>query len=242
MPTAVKNVIEEGLDLYTRHTNMHGRLESLYGSLKDEWMTWEKNLKETLSAHREYLLEVQVPFQTVVEVVQQQITDIATGDFTMHVPTIKEERSFKTFRFVAVALNGDQVLDVLQEVRVQNPQVEAVLSMKHLKESLRTSHITLAHKNSHGAAALAAYAPLRGTETQLQLTALLFSEKLAALEVHLTPGSVSSKNEWPHLTVWTGPGMQAKDANMLPQLVAAGEAKRVDLEEPVTLTGRINFY
>lgn len=78
---------------------------------------------------------------------------------------------------------------------MQNPQVETVLSMKHLKESLGSAHITLAHKASHGAA------PLRGTETQLQLTALLFSEKLAALEVCLTPGSVSSKNEWPHLTV-----------------------------------------
>lgn len=88
---------------------------------------------------------------------------------------------------------------------MHNPQVEAVLSKKNLKESLETAHITLAHKASHGASAVAAYAPLRGTETQLQLTALLFTEKLAAMEVQLVPSggekAVISKNEWPHLTV-----------------------------------------
>lgn len=44
------------------------------------------------------------------------------------------------------------------------------------------------------------------------------------------------------LQVWTAPGMQAKDANKLPQMVDSGEANRVDLVEPVTLTGHINFY
>lgn len=90
-------------------------------------------------------------------------------------------------------------LQVLERI----PQAKSILSNKDLKGSIGSAHVTLAHKASHGVAAVAAYAPLRGTEIQLQLTALLFSEKLAALEVELAPSSVPSKNEWPHLTVST---------------------------------------
>lgn len=90
------------------------------------------------------------------------------------------------------------------QVSRQNPQVEAVLSNKDLKGSIGQAHITLAHKASHGGAAVAAYAPQRGSETQVQLSALLFSENLVAVEVQLAASgekAVASKNAWPHLTV-----------------------------------------
>lgn len=58
----------------------------------------------------------QVPFEDVVQNVQQQLKAITSGELVMHVPVHKEERSFQTFRFVAIALDGDKVLDVLQEV------------------------------------------------------------------------------------------------------------------------------
>lgn len=61
----------------------------------------------------------QVPFQEVVETVQQQLKAITSGDFVMHVPVHKEERSFQTIRFVAIALDSDQVVDVLQKVCAQ---------------------------------------------------------------------------------------------------------------------------
>lgn len=51
---------------------------------------------------------------------------------------------------------------------------------------------------------MAGYGHLRGTSTQVQLTAALFSGKLCALEVRLIESgenTVPSKNSWPHLTV-----------------------------------------
>uniref|UniRef100_A0A7I4CXU8 tRNA ligase phosphodiesterase domain-containing protein n=1 Tax=Physcomitrium patens TaxID=3218 RepID=A0A7I4CXU8_PHYPA len=244
MPSDVLKIIEEGLDLYRRHTDKYGRLESLNGSFKDEWVQWEKRLNEILFAHKEHLLEIQVPFQEVVENVQKQLTAITSGDFIMHVPVDKEEdRSFRTLRFVAVTLNTDEVLEVLLQASVENPEVKALLSTKNLKESLGKAHVTLAHKASHGGAALASLAPLRGSETQVQLVALLYSNELVALEVSLTTekNTSLSMNEWPHLTVWTAPGIKAKEANNLPQMVKTGKASRLDLK-PVTLSGQINFY
>ena len=48
-----------------------------------------------------------------------------------------------------------------------------------------------------------------------------FHAEMAALEAEI--GSVDSekavpKNEWPHVTIWTGEKMAAKEANRLPQL------------------------
>lgn len=92
---------------------------------------------------------------------------------------------------------------VLLQVTTKYSQIATVLTKKKL-EAMSAAHITLAHKLSHGVPALAAYAPLRGTETQVQLTAFLYSEKLIALEVHLNENGerpVESKNTWPHITV-----------------------------------------
>uniref|UniRef100_A0A3N7FYW3 tRNA ligase phosphodiesterase domain-containing protein n=1 Tax=Populus trichocarpa TaxID=3694 RepID=A0A3N7FYW3_POPTR len=49
-----------------------------------------------------------------------------------------------------------------------------------------------------------------------------FHAEMAALEAEI--GSVDSekavpKNEWPHVTIWTGEKMAAKEANRLPQLL-----------------------
>lgn len=43
------------------------------------------------------------------------------------------------------------------------------------------------------------------------------------------------------MQVWTAPGIKAKEANNLPQMVKTGKASRLDLK-PVTLSGQINFY
>jgi hypothetical protein len=60
MPSAILEILEEGLQLYRRHTNKHKRLESLQGSFTKEWSTWEKSLKDVLFAHANYLNDVQV--------------------------------------------------------------------------------------------------------------------------------------------------------------------------------------
>ncbi|PSS31691.1 Triplex capsid protein [Actinidia chinensis var. chinensis] len=82
-------------------------------------------------------------------------------------------------------------------------------------------------------------------EVPVDMTALLFSEKMAALEASL--GSVdgekvTSKNQWPHLTLWTSDGVAAKEANLLPQLHSEGRAIRIDIDPPTTITGTLQFY
>lgn len=126
----------------------------------------------------------------------------------------------------------------------KDPKIEAFFTDKNLKDSLTEAHVTLAHKRGHGVTAVASYASFLHEKVPVDITALLFSEKLAALEAH--PGSVngekiSSKNEWPHVTLWTG-GAAAKEANTLPQLFLEGNATRIEIDPPISMTGILQFY
>lgn len=105
--------------------------------------------------------------------------------------------------------------------------------------------MTLAHKRSHGIKAVADYGLFLHKTVPVELTALLFSDKMAAFEA--CPGSVEGekivcKNAWPHVTLWTSEGVAAKEANMLPQLFAEGKANRIDFNPPINISGTVEFY
>lgn len=110
---------------------------------------------------------------------------------------------------------------------------------------LQKAHLTLAHKKSHGITAVANFGSLIHQNVPVDMTALFFSDKVAALEAH--PGSVNgekveSKNSWPHVTLWTAQGIAAKEANTLQQLFSEGKATRIEINPPVTITGTVEFY
>ncbi|GJZ07019.1 tRNA ligase 1 [Tanacetum coccineum] len=53
---------------------------------------------------------------------------------------------------------------------------------------------------------------------------------------------ISSKKEWPHLTLWTAQGIPPKEANALPKLVLQGKATRVKIDPPFRITGVLHFH
>lgn len=126
----------------------------------------------------------------------------------------------------------------------KNPEAEAVLGDKHLK-NLTKAHVTLAHKRGHGVAAVASYGIFLHKQVPVELTALLFTDKMAAFEADL--GSVDgervvSKNEWPHVTIWTAEGVAAREANRLPELLAEGKATCIQINPSITVSGTLEFY
>jgi len=132
----------------------------------------------------------------------------------------------------------------IMQLAESNPKIDAWLKDKNL-ENLNRAHVTLAHKKSHGIKAVADYGIYLNKKVPVELAALLFSDKIAALEAF--PGSVEgekiiSKNPWAHITLWTAEGVAPKEANMLPQLFAAGKATRIDFNPPIILSGTVDFY
>ncbi|MED6159771.1 hypothetical protein PIB30_045298 [Stylosanthes scabra] len=241
LPEAVHSVLEEGIDLYKLHSKRHGRLESTKGSYAQEWTKWEKKLRDILSGNADYFNSVQVPFEFAVKQVQEELQKVAKGDY---VPPVIEERKLGTIVFAALSVPVSEIQAVLNNLAKEDPKIEAFLKDKKL-ENLNRAHLTLAHKRSHGIKAVADYGLYLHKKVPVEFTALLYSDKMAAFEAF--PGSVEgekieSKNEWPHVTLWTGDGVSAKEANMLPHLLAEGKANRVIFNPPINISSTLEFF
>lgn len=127
----------------------------------------------------------------------------------------------------------------------KDPRIEAFFKDKQIENSLKRAHVTLAHKRSHGVTAVASYGIFLHREVPVEMTALLYDNKMAAFESRL--GSVDgenviSKNEWPHITLWTDAGIAPKEANNLPQLFSEGKATRIEIDPPATICGPLEFF
>jgi hypothetical protein len=234
--------LEEGINLFKLHSTRHGRLESNKGTYAAEWVKWEKELRKVLIQNSEYLTSVQVPFELAVKQVLDQLKAVAKGEFST---PVTEKRKFGTIVFAAVTIPVPEIHNLLEQLAVKNPNFKAFLKDKNMKNILTKAHVTLAHKRSHGVTAVANYGSFVDRNVSVSMTALLFTDKMAALEAH--PGSidgekVESKNEWPHVTLWTADGVSAKEANDLPRLCLEGKAVRVQIDPPVSITGVLEFY
>ncbi|CAG7867414.1 unnamed protein product [Brassica rapa] len=244
LPDPVKSIIEEGIDLFQLHSRRHGRLESSKGTYAAEWAKWEKQLRNTLAANSQYLNSIQVPFESAVQHVREELKRIAKGEYK---PPSSEKTKHGSIVFAAINLPVTQVHSLLEKLAESNPTMRSFLEGKkhRIEEKLERAHVTLAHKRSHGVAAVARYGQHLNREVPVELTELIFNDKMAAFTAHV--GSVDgetivSKNEWPHVTLWTAEGVTAKEANALPQLYADGKASRVVIDPPASVAGPLEFF
>ncbi|KAG2632273.1 hypothetical protein PVAP13_2NG072200 [Panicum virgatum] len=242
LPDAVKTVLDEGISLFRLHQNRHGRVEPSKGSYAKEWARWEQRLRVTLFGNADYLNSIQVPFESAVKEVLEQLKAVAKGD--IKTPDTGK-RKFGNIMFAAVRLTPADIVGLLRKVSEKDTAVNTFLNETKLEDSLTKAHVTLAHKRGHGVAALASYGIYQHQEVPVSFNALYYTDKMAALEAQLgavNGEQITSRNEWPHATLWTAPGVTPKEANMLPQLASEGKATRVPIEPPITISGVLDFY
>ncbi|KAI5065871.1 hypothetical protein GOP47_0018495 [Adiantum capillus-veneris] len=240
LPSSIQEVLSEGLELFKRHAGKHGKLDSTKGSFSQKWSMWEKQLREVLNGNAAYFKEVQVPFEEVFQNLRQQLVAIAKGEICMQTSTEGEERFFKSITYAALSLPANEITNTLQQLAATNMELEKYFLGRMV--IVNSAHVTLAHKHAHGVAAVAAFSEARGAVVSVKLKALLFSSKMCALEVQIMENErgIYTKNEWPHVTVWTAQGTKAKEANLLPQMVTRGHASHVDFT-PVIVSGVVEL-
>ncbi|RLM85846.1 uncharacterized protein C2845_PM04G04970 [Panicum miliaceum] len=242
LPDTVKTVLDEGISLFKLHQNRHGRAEPSKGSYAKEWAQWEQRLRVTLFGNADYLNSIQVPFESAVKEVLEQLKAVAKGD--LKTPDTGK-RKFGNIIFAAVRLTPADIVGLLRKVSEKDTAVNTFLNETKLVDSLTKAHVTLAHKRGHGVAAVASYGVYQHQEVPVSFNALYYTDKMAALEAQLgavNGEQIKSRNEWPHATLWTAPGVTPKEANMLPQLASEGKATRVPIEPPITVSGVLDFY
>ncbi|XP_062187077.1 tRNA ligase 1 [Phragmites australis] len=242
LPGDVKAILDEGISLFRLHQNRHGRVEPSKGSYAKEWAQWEKRLRVILFGNADYLKSIQVPFDVAVKEVLEQLKAVAKGDLKSP-DTAK--RKFGNIIFAAVRLTPSYILGVLRKVAEKDADANSFLNDIKLEDNLNKAHVTLAHKRGHGVAAVASYGIYQNQEVPVSFNALFYTDKMVALEAQLgtvNGEQINSRNEWPHSTLWTAPGIAAKEANILPQLASEGKAKRVPIDPPITVSGVLDFY
>ncbi|KAG0542028.1 hypothetical protein BDA96_02G067700 [Sorghum bicolor] len=242
LPGAVKAILDEGVSLFRMHQSRHGRAEPSKGSYAKEWAQWEQRLRVTLFGNADYLNSIQVPFDYAVKEVLEQLKTVAKGD--LKTPDTGK-RKFGNIMFAAVRLSPPDILGFLHKVAEKDTAVNSFLNKVRLEDNLKKAHVTLAHKRGHGVAAVASYGIYQHQEVPVSFSALYYTDKMAALEAQLgavNDEQINSRNEWSHATLWTAPGVAAKEANMLPQLASEGKAERVPIDPPITISGVVDFY
>ncbi|KAM0856684.1 hypothetical protein ACQ4PT_048956 [Festuca glaucescens] len=242
LPGDVKGILDEGISLFRLHQSRHGRAEPSKGSYAKEWAQWEKRLRVILSGNANYLTSIQVPFEVAVKEVLEQLKAVAKGD--IKTPDTAK-RKFGNIVFAAVTVPQADILGLLRKLGENDSDVNNFLNGIKVEDNLSKAHVTLAHKRAHGVAAVASYGVYQNQEVPVSFSAFLYTDKMAALEAKLgavNGENVNSRNEWPHVTLWTAPGVAAKEANALPQLVSSGQAKGVLIDPPITISGVMDFY
>ncbi|KAM0861972.1 hypothetical protein ACQ4PT_045558 [Festuca glaucescens] len=207
-----------------------------------EWEKWEKKLRKILFRNDDYLKSIQVPFEVAVKEVVEQLKAVVKGD--IKTPDTAKRR-FGNIFFAAVTLSQADILGLVRKVAEKDTAVKKILNCIKLEDKLNKVHITLAHKSAHGVAAVASYAVYKNQEVPVSFNAFFYTDKMAALEAQLgmvNGETIVSRNDWPHVTVWTAAGVGPKKANTLPHLVSEEKAKRVAIDPPITITGVIDFY
>ncbi|KAM0855864.1 hypothetical protein ACQ4PT_049503 [Festuca glaucescens] len=218
------------------------REEPSNDSYAKEWEKWEKRLRKILFRNDDYLKSIQVPFEVAVKEVVEQLKAVVKGD--IKTPDTAKRR-FGNIFFAAVTLSQADILGLVRKVAEKDTAVKKFLNGIKLEDNLNKVHITLAHKSAHGVAAVASYAVYKNQEVPVSFNAFFYTDKMAALEAQLgmvNGETIVSRNDWPHVTVWTAAGVGPKKANTLPQLVSEEKAKRVAIDPPITITGVVDFY
>ena len=104
-------------------------------------------------------------------------------------------------------------------------------------------HCTFAHASEvPQRAMLASFQHLIGSSAEMKATALLFSMKVAALELEVPTSDPKPTNVFPHITLWCAADTGAHESNNLPDMVRSNNAKRVELGEAVVLNGVFSFW
>ncbi|KAK9175906.1 hypothetical protein WN944_027917 [Citrus x changshan-huyou] len=188
LPADVKSVLEEGINLYQLEKEREGRWDYSKELYAEEWAKWEKKLRETLLSNADYFNSVQSAVERVVE----QLSLIAKG--RSELAPSNSPRCYGNLGAADLDLQDEEIKSVLDNLAAKDPKAGAYIKDKEM----RSQSIVLAFRRFHGLAAVARFGLYRrGSGIDVKLTALVFDENMAALEVQLSADGENIKSGIP---------------------------------------------
>ena len=171
-------------------------------------------------------------------------------------------RSPEVIKIVSLDFDYKLISSVLEKVKKTCSNVEAYFDERHEHESadendttlnryIHSVHCTFAHKSQVTQSEMKAlFNHLIGSKVDAKAFALLYSDKVAAIEVEIPEVTSDApqhsiprpRNTFQHVTVWCSEDTEAKESNELPDLINSNVAKKVLFREPIPIRGSFSFW
>lgn len=218
----------------------------------------ESRLRYFIGKHRDAILSQSVDIAQSRSSFIKQMADRASGLDVGQKPIKKQPK----IKLVSIDIEKSDVHQLLIEHVAPNassffdfalrdiPGYDKIRDGCYVGENFYpNTHITLAFAGrTSQTEMLRKFGALQGKEVEFSVKAFFWNDQVAALAVDLAKQvpkdkkQPKSENAFPHITVWVAAGAQAYMSNKLPALVDNGEASRIDLPVPITMTGNITFW
>ena len=169
--------------------------------------------------------------------------------------TTKKPRT-RSIKIVSLDMELSEVNAVVEKMKDTSPSVRQYFTQreehkqndendKRTNRFITSVHVTFAHSSEMPQTTmLSSFQHLIGVRLQINATSLLYSEKIAAIEVEIPVDNATPRpmNVFPHITIWCSENSGAYESKNLPEMVKTNQAERVILQEPVRLEGVFRFW
>ncbi len=169
----------------------------------------------------------------------------------------------QTIKIASLDFDYDIFCSVLEKVKARFDQVKEYFDEREDHKSndendttqnrfIKSVHCTFAHFSQvTQSEMMTLFNHLLGINVEAKATALLYSDKIAAIQVEVPEEATSDRvqhripmprNEFPHVTIWCGQDVEAKESNELPTLVENSIAKKIVFDDAIPLIGSFSFW
>ena len=211
----------------------------------------ETKLRTSLDRHSDWLLALGASIATSQESFITQVAYHAKG-------LENEEKETPLIKIVSLDVPVSNIHEVL---KVHSSELMSFLQLSlgdydlnyHGSfpgvEFIVNTHVTLVHFSSMSQSIIQSrYNHLVGKEVEVRVLGLFWNDRVAALSVELPSATIDGfpfpmpVNEFDHISVWCGNGVQPVESKDLPALFSVGKANKVDFKSVTTLRGILSFW
>ena len=247
LPSDLKQALEDAVNLQSCEDKKISKAD------KNLTAVMEERLRSSIRDHQNYIEGLTVPIEESRSIFVAEVSK-AIGSLPDKVGL--ELKQAGSIQIASLDFESDVVNAEIEKLRQRFTNVDEYFSQREAhknsdqddesKDRFITSlHCTFAHASRMPQTTmLASFQHLIGSTAEIKATALLFNEKLAALELEV-PNCDSiprPENAFPHITIWCSADSKAYESNDLPEMVKFNKATRVAFGEDVVMTGVFSFW
>lgn len=232
----------------------------------------EHRLREALSVHgqdvTQYTAKEEESRSSFLAQVSKHVLDLEDLELNLFKPRAAKRSTSPSFiKIVSIDVASNLLRGILKEMASRDTNLSSYLEAIGMLQGdddndgtadsrpsgtiVKQTHVTMTHFTQQSQMDMRSrFGTVVDKDVELKITACLYGENNTALSVALPPGTMgdpsiplpSSKNQYPHITIWFSEESVAADSSKLPDLVSTGEAKVFQPVSDITVQGKLSYW